>query len=69
MSNLKMTRGQFHKPIYARAKLLRLKKASQKLGTERKWVYEIDPRLLYRLRSCQPTVELAVGVLEICFYN
>ena len=48
------TRGQFHKPIYALcqaftlcAKLLRLKKASQKLGAERKWVYEIHPRLSY----------------------
>ena len=45
------TRGQFHKPIYTlrqaltlSAKLLRHKKASQKLGAERKWVYEINPK-------------------------
>ena len=43
--------GRFHKPIYALgqpftlwAKLLRLQRASQKLGVERKRVYEIDPR-------------------------
>ena len=56
-SKLYVARGRFHKPIYALpqaltlcAKLLLLKKASQKLGAERKSLvqsvngfYEIDP--------------------------